>query len=253
MTFQPPRTRVSRCGTFARDWSLKLAAVLLLAALVGVTLADAQPPQPIEVADDSAHGGTNSLYQYLDGQGCWPDPDTTCWVRNTVECDVAAESQAGAVWNDQDDRQLAGGGYIEGTFVARMCLVADYDCCGSSAYPHGIYVNVSAPHDTLTVALSNDAGSSWNAGPSVADGNRRLWRICVPDPVADAANITHESMLGYWPEIPGTNGGRGQIVHYELRVTSASRTRNAFVRFEIATAYHNPPVNGERHSITNCP
>lgn len=221
--------------------------IVALVVVASAGLAQAQPPQPIATGSDGAHGGHDWTAQTLDTQGCGPSGDPSCQVKNRTR---SAEGDHCA-WGDQDTVLRAGGGYVEGTFVDRLCIVADYDGSYGPAnklYPKGIFVNVSAPRNTLVVSLDNDAGGHWNAGPSVAGGNRRLWRICTTDTVADGRPLSE------WPEVPDSNGGRGQIVQYTLTVTSStSRTRDVFSQFEVATRYHNPPVSGERHTITNCP
>lgn len=220
----------------------------IILSLIVVVSANGQPPRSIETATDSAHGGHDWAAQRLDTQGCWPDPDESCWVYNRTE------SMGGdhCKWNDQDTVLRSGSGYVEGTFTDHLCLVADYDGTfgpSNKLYPSGIYVNVSAPNDTLAVSLDNDVGDHWGAGLSVSDGNRRLWRICVTDPIAFKANSLMD-----WPEVLGSNGGRGQIVNLTLSITSLSaRSRNVYSQFEVATRYHDPPVSGERHTITNCP
>lgn len=239
-------------GNLVRMMKLKKNKIfLIIIALLAVApvVAQSQPPQAIVTGSDSAHGGHQFYAQKLDTQGCGPRGDPSCQVVNNTQSVLGDH----CAWNDQDTILRAGGGYVEGTFTDQLCLVADYDGSfgpSNELYPKGIYVNVSAPSNTLAVSLDNDAGGHWEAGPSVANGNRRLWRLCVTDPVA----FQVQSSLSEWPEVPNSNGGRGQIVNYTLNVTSlTSRSRDVFSQFEIATRYHNPPVSGERHTITNCP
>lgn len=153
----------------------------------------------------------------LDGQG--PPP-----VHNTTGC----------VWNDQDELTLLGTGNLTGTTSQTVCLVADFDDSARGNYPKRVIVQVYAPSDSLDVTLSNDAGHTWPI-TSRPSGNLRLWELCVPDPVADLGNVDRLNPLTFWPEIPGTNGGRGQIVNYTLTLTSNQRTtRKVAAYFEVA-------------------
>jgi hypothetical protein len=225
---------------------LRACVIFVIATALAVAVAaEGQPPQPIATSTDMS--GHEWYISPLDTQGCGPAGDPSCQVFNRTASALGDK----CAWNDQDSILRAGGGYVEGTFTDRLCIVADYDGSYGPAnelYPKGIYVNVSAPADTLAVSLDNDAGAHWDAGASVPDGNRRLWRVCVTDTVADGRPLSE------WPEVPDSNGGRGQLVEYMLSVASlTSRTRDVYSRFEVATRYHNPPVSGERHTITNCP
>ncbi len=207
-------------------------AVLLALALAAPVVAKGQPQQVSFFTENDFR------QQYLDHQGTYPDGDPASWVRNTTSC----------VWNDQDSLFRVGSGYVEGAVSDGMCLIADLDETSGANRPHSVYVNVYAAADTLRVELSNDAGDSWTAGPSVAHGNLRLWRLCVRDPVADEANSRD---LTIWPEVPGTNGGRGQRVEYTLTVTSlARRARDVTAHWEIAGT---GPTWAAPRAITDCP
>jgi hypothetical protein len=160
----------------------------------------------------------------LDGQG-----SPTAPVYNTTGC----------AWNDEDDMENLGRGDLSGSTNDTICLVADYDDTRGigSAYPKLIIFKVYAPSDTLDVSLSNDVGNSWHSPPSIPSTNLRLWQLCVADPVADSANVGL-SNLSYWPEIAGTNGGRGQIVNYTLHITSLKGTTHK------VAAYYDIGTNG---------
>ena len=143
---------------------------------------------------------------------------------------------------------LAGGGYVDGTVTFAMCLFADLDerCCSNR--PHSVYVNVYAASDSLAVSLANDAGDVWQAGPSIASGNLRLWRLCVPDAVADRAD---SPPFAFWPEVPDSNGGRAQRVTYTLSLTALGRrARDVTVFFEVAGS---GPIGAAPRAITDCP
>lgn len=163
---------------------------------------------------------TDKYMSPLDGQG---DPSSP--VYNTTGC----------VWNDQDERTNIGTGDLTGTTSNTICMVADYDDSSRGNYPKHITFQIYAASDTLNIILSNDSGSVWYAAPSVKSGNKRKWELCVADPVADTGNVDEINPLTYWPEIPGTNGGRGQIVNYALDITSTIRTtRKVVAYFEVA-------------------
>lgn len=171
----------------------------------------------------------------LDGQGSPTSP-----VYNTTCC----------AWNDQDNFVNSWSGSLTGSTSNTMCLVADYDDSAHGQYPKDILFKVYAASDSLDVSLTNDAGNTWQSPPSTASGSQRLWQLCVSDPVADAANVS-EANLSYWPIIPGTNGGRGKIVNYTLRITSAKgTTRKVNVQFEIAQSGDAAPG---RTLSTPCP
>jgi hypothetical protein len=173
----------------------------------------------------------------LDGQGSPAAP-----VHNYTGC----------VWNDQDQIENLGWGDIASSTSNTICLVADFDAIQSS-YPHIIVFKVYAPGDTLDVSLSNDVGNVWNSPPSTASGNQRLWQMCVVDPVADNANVG-VSDLSYWPEIPGSNGGRGKIVNYTLHLTSTKgTTHKVFAYFEIGPNGSAIRPNIQYPTYTPCP
>jgi hypothetical protein len=195
-------------------------------------------------ANPASNGGTGVSWQRyrqallspLDGQGTPEAP-----VTNTTGC----------AWNDQDAIVNLGTGNLSGSTSNTICLVADYDDTSHAQYPKTIAFRVYAASDTLDISLSNDAGNRWHAPPSRADGSNRVWEMCVTDPVADAANVS-ESNLSYWPEIPGTNGGRGKIVNYTLNVTSLAKTTRKFnAYFEVAHSGSIGPLR-TLHSL-QCP
>lgn len=224
--------------------AIRLALALLLALLLAAPAAAKGQPQPLTTSTSAATGGFESILSPLDQQGCGPGGDPSCQVFNTT----ASRLGDPCVWNDQDDVLRAGIGYVDGVFEDYLCVVANLGERASSIYPHWVYVNVYSQHDTLQVVL--DSGVyHWDSGPPLERRTGQVvYRICVPEVVADRANSTD---LLDWPEIPFTNGGRGEVVEYRLTVASAGRrTREVSSRFEIATA---PRVPGARNRIVDCP
>lgn len=213
-----------------------------LALLLTVPAVAKGQPQPLTFQTER-----NFTQLTLDHQGCWTC-DPPWYVVNPTEAPNMALGMAPCAWNDQDDVMRRGDGYVEGTVTDRVCLFADLDerCCGNR--PHSVYVNVYAASDSLQVSLANDAGHSWTAAPSIASGNQRLWRICVPDPVADRAD---SPPFYYWPEVPDSNGGRAQRVTYTLSLTALGRRARDVIAFlEVAGS---GPTWAAPRAITNCP
>jgi hypothetical protein len=156
----------------------------------------------------------------LDGQGTKTEP-----VYNTTRC----------AWNDQDKVVNLGTGDLSSSTANTICLIADYDDSARGNYPKHVTFQVYAASNTLDVTLANDFGNVWHSPPSVASGNKRLWELCIADPIADTGNVDEINPLTYWPEVYGTNGGRGQIVNYTLTISSFQRTtRKVTAYFEIA-------------------
>jgi hypothetical protein len=189
-----------------------LCVVLLMAGLLLPAKAWA-PPMPFTVNPSPYAQQTLSP---LDTQGGYPLGEPSTWVYNPTLDDAVRCS-----WNDQDNITYRGGGNIDTgqTVQVPACLVADYDSLVGPIYPKQVSLKVWAPGDTLTVTLTNDAGGSWSAGPSVPQGNLRVWKLCVTDPVADA----HNSDLNSYSEVSDSNGGRGQVVQYRVNITSPGR------------------------------
>lgn len=185
----------------------------------------------------------------LDGQGTYPDPDTSGWVVNPT-CATGED----CAWNDQDSVLRYSTGYVEGAWTDWTCLFADFDnndFCPRCNYPKTVYVNVYAPNDSLVVRLSNDVGDAWVAGPSVAAGNYRKWRLCVEDPVADRINLNTGSDASlYWPPVPGSNGGYAQRVTYSLTLTTlGQRARDVTAMLEVAGS---GPLSTAPRTIRDC-
>ena len=153
-------------------------------------------------------------------------------------------------WNDQDYLTKRGSGSISGTTTGSICLVADYDDTSnvsSSNYPKQIAFTVQAQTNTLVVSLTNDQGDSWTATP-IKDGKYQKWQLCVTDPVADR----HNSVLSSYPEISGSNGGRGQIVNYFLNIKSLTRTTQNVTAF--LEVHGNGPIwSAPRNLTVPCP
>jgi hypothetical protein len=139
-------------------------------------------------------------------------------------------------------------GYVEGRWTDETCLYADvYSSVGNM--PKSVYVDVSAPTDSLAVEVSNDVGDRWVVA-STPSGNRRRWLLCFIDPVATRANMPPQADFSlYWPEVPFSNGGHAQRVNYYLTLTSVKRTRDVTARFETAGT---GPVSTAPRRIQDC-
>jgi len=231
----PSRSKSRALQSSHRFSRLQMLIFVLLFAGIGTYLIYQGFAAPPAKNDFSWNRYNDNFLSPLDAQGSASAP-----VYNTTGC----------AWNDQDDITNEGRGNLSGSTTNTICMVADYDETYQQSYPKLIMFNVYAASDTLDVSLTNDAGSSWHAGPSVASGSLRLWQLCVNDPVADPTNVGYGG-LGYWPEIPGTNGGRGKIVNYSLHLTSSKgTTRKVTAYFEIA---HNGTIGPRRTVQTTCP
>ena len=164
--------------------------------------------------------------QVLEGMDT-PQPPDGHFPKNTTDC----------TWNDEDQIEDVGSGTLVGEITDNLCLVADldgwYGHAGTAVYPKLLITKVFAPTSALAVWITNDVGDRWDAPPPVAASRHQYaYGLCVQDPVADAANIFGWEQLDYWPIIPGTNGGHGQIVTYTLHVAIAKKTPNISVYFE---------------------
>jgi len=184
-----------------------LVSLLAVVALSAPLVASSAPQQFTQQQFPVSH----NISGYLHTQGSYPDGDSSTWVINPTQC----------AWNDQDPIMGGGDGNTpaDGVGVLSNCLIADW-AAFAPTYPKRIALKVLAPKEGLQIALRNDAGYAWDVPPSVQEGNRRVWRLCVRDPVARA--YTEEDLLIY-PEIPGSNGGRGQLVNYTLEIRSPGR------------------------------
>lgn len=195
-----------------------LAAVV---ALLGFTSsAGAAKPSPFTWGQYPIASNSSG---YIDTQGGWPSGTEETWVMNpTPWCP----------WGDQSYVDWGGSGTIAAgeTVLGDVCLIADYGYGSNIStynYPKQVAFRVTAPTDSLSISVADDAGHSW-AGPAPEPyGNGWRWQLCVQDQVA--LGTTEASLPLYYSLIPGSNGGYGQRVHFQLRITNASSrsARNA--------------------------
>jgi hypothetical protein len=153
-------------------------------------------------------------------------------IRNPTDC----------AWNDQDDIADQGSGSLRAgeTTTRTLCLIADYDDsgCPTCIFPKAIVANVYASRGSLaSVKLTNDRGNSWTFTPD----SKGTVAACVADPVADLFNVAIGGDLSTtYPEVPGSNGGRGLQVNYTLTITAAKRISSLMAYLEIHGGGGNP-------------
>lgn len=215
----------------SRTRRVMLAAMMTVAAIITalfIPAASAQPPQPLTLTA----GSPFQIQSVLDGQGCYPNGDQSCWVRNPTN----------NVWNDQDDAYYRGSGYVKGTTSFSQGMFADF-AGGSSNIPHAIYVLVTSSTNNLDITLNNDHGDSWQVGQPTKIGNRYKWLFCTFDRVASRGGVfsTGDPSL-VWPAVPNSNYlpdstvyGYAEPVVYTLTLSSVGNTaKSVNVGFEIA-------------------
>jgi hypothetical protein len=153
---------------------------------------------------------------YIDTQGSWPSGPEEKWVVNPTPL---------CPWGDQSYVDWGGNGTIAAgeTVLGDVCLISDYGY-GSNVstynYPKQVAFRVTAPSNSLSISLSDDAGHSW-AGPAPEPyGSGWRWQLCVQD--KEAVGTTEASLPLYYSLIPESNGGYGRRLHFQLRIRNAS-------------------------------
>lgn len=192
-----------------RPATLALTVVALMAVLLP---AGAQASAPI--------------FQNIKTNMDTPEPPDGHFTTNTTGC----------VWNDEDQVEYLWTGSLAAGQAAAVstCLVADLDGHAGSAYPKLLLGRVYASKPTLQVWLTNEQGQRWDSRPAISAGNNRIvYQFCVPDAVADNANIYSWRNLTYWPIVPGTTG-YGQIVNYTMHVQATTSTHKISAYFSAA-------------------
>ena len=175
---------------------------------------------------------------------CDPTTNQCSGARCTISgTDTCVYNPTNCGWDSDDSEQWQGFGTVvkNESHSLSWCVIADgYD--GAGGDQHRIQARIFSQTPDVTISFTNDYGVSYPQPVPILSGKNFIWLYCERD-------ITDQGKpISYYPVIPNSNGGTGEIVNYTLNVTTGAIKGSASLQVNTSAGNSGPndlgcPVN----------